>query len=159
MDRVSKRRPRRVPGNFISIPDGDGGYYFGRELRGSVIAFYDLRSPDLLPLDVIAHAPILFKVPVMNYAFKPGQGKWQYVGHAELEPNLLKPVEFFMQDRHTGEFSIYKEGGVIVPATADQIIGLECTAVWDPEHVESRLRDHYNGVPNVWYKSLRPKFN
>jgi hypothetical protein len=159
MDKIRKRRPRRVPGNFISIPDGNGGHYFGRELREGVVAFYDLRSSKILSLDLIANTPILFKLPVMNYAFKPGIGKWQYIGHSPLEPSLTAPVEFFMQDSLTGEFSLYKEGGLIVPATADQIVGLECTAVWNPEHVEDRLRDHYDGVPNIWFESLKPKFN
>ena len=30
-------------------------------------------------------------------------------------------------------------------------------AVWEPAHVEDRLRDHYAGAPNKWVESLRPR--
>ncbi|WP_448115483.1 hypothetical protein [Mesorhizobium amorphae] len=33
-------------------------------------------------------------------------------------------------------------------------IGLECAAVWDPEHVVDRLRDPADGRPNKWVERL-----
>jgi len=35
--------------------------------------------------------------------------------------------------------------------------GLEAAAVWEPEHIEDRLRDHFDGKPNKWLESLRIK--
>lgn len=34
---------------------------------------------------------------------------------------------------------------------------LEREAVWNPEHVESRLDDYYFGRPNKWVESLKAK--
>lgn len=41
--------------------------------------------------------------------------------------------------------------------SAAECEGLECAAVWSPEHVEDRLRSHYAGVPCEWALSLRLK--
>ena len=64
---------------------------------------------------------------------------------------------FFKRDSISGKFSIYEGGGIETPATYDEVVDLECAAVWDPEHVESRLDDHYAGVENLWVKSLSPE--
>ena len=61
-----------------------------------------------------------------------------------------------MQDVITKEFSIYHQGNIL-PATYEEIKNLECAAVWEPEHVEDRLRDYFSGVPNVWVEDLKPK--
>lgn len=149
------KRQRRRPGNFLAIPDGSGRWFFGRELREGVVALYDLRSSLLLIPEQIVGSAILFKIPVMNYAIT--KNLWTVIGWLPLEPTLAKPVDFFMQDAMNGRFSIYREGGRIVPATRAEIEGLEREAAWEPEHVEDRLRDHYAGRPNKWFESLRPK--
>lgn len=148
-------RQRRKVGNFLAILDVEGVYYFGRELRGGVVAFYDLKMKNIPEVSKIAQTNVLFSVPVMDYAIK--NGRWKIIGNYELEENLAKSSNFYMQDVITGSFSIYKEGGQIIPATRSEIEGLECAAVWDPEHIESRLRDHFAGVPNIWFESLKPK--
>lgn len=43
------------------------------------------------------------------------------------------------------------------PAKPEEIVGLEATSVWDAEHVESRLADHYRGVPNAFVEQMRYK--
>ena len=90
----------------------------------------------------------------MDYAVK--RGRWNVVGYLPLEAALQNNPPKFIQDRIQPElFSIYKNGS-IQPATRDECAGLECAAVWDPEQVEDRLRDHYAGRPNKWAISLRP---
>jgi hypothetical protein len=49
-----------------------------------------------LPVDQIIVLPILFQVPVMNYAVK--RGRWVILGNAPLEGSLLNPPPRFMQD-------------------------------------------------------------
>lgn len=60
----------------------------------------------------------------------------------------------FQQDPMSGALSIYWEkpdgSWGEDPATRAQCAGLERTAVWDPEHLEDRLRDHRAGRPNRW---------
>lgn len=151
----SAMKQRRKTGNFLSIPDGEGGYFFGRELREGMVAFYDAKSAFPLAPDKLADRPILFAVAVMNHAI--ARGRWRILGHAPLEPRLMAPVDCFMQDAINGKFSIYKEGGVIIPATRAEIEGLERVAAWEPEHVEERLRDHYANWKNRWVEQLKPR--
>jgi hypothetical protein len=66
---------------------------------------------------------------------------------------------FFKQDPISGELSIYWEewrdgSWHEEPATLDECAELERAAVWDPVHVEGRLRDHFAGTPNTWAASL-----
>jgi Immunity protein 26 len=152
---IAAKRQRRKPGNILAIPATDGSLYFGRELNKGVVACYDLRSDVVVKPELVLGSPVLFSVPVMNYAIT--KGRWPVIGWASLEPALAKPIDFFMQDMYTGEFSIYKENGEIIPATRSEIEGLECEAAWEPEHIEDRLRDHYAGQKNIWLESLRPK--
>ncbi len=152
---IKTKRQRRKLGNLLAIPSINGDIYFGRELREGVVAIYDLRSREILKPKDIVGTHILFSVAVMNYAIT--KSRWIIIGWEPLEPSLAKPIDFFIQDQRTGKFSIYKEGGAIVPATREEIGGLECAAGWEPEHVEDRVRDHYAGRKNVWFESLKPK--
>jgi len=154
MNELAKKKGHRRPGNFVAIPLSDGTVSFGRELREGVVGFYDLRSDSIPELDEIEKAPTLFKVSVMDRAIR--SGRWRVIGNKSLRHGLEKPTTFFMQDATSGEFSIYREGA-IRPATEDQCRGLERAAVWDPEHVEDRSRDHYAGRTNIWVNSLKPK--
>ena len=57
--------------------------------------------------------------------------------------------------------SIYQEVPELAPlyerlAIAEECVGLERAAVWEPEHVEDRLRDHFAGRSNRWVESLKP---
>jgi hypothetical protein len=52
-----------------------------------------------------------------------------------------------------GRLTIYLLGD-IRPAKRKECVGLECCAVWDPEHVEDRLKDHFAGIPNKWVQSM-----
>ena len=65
----------------------------------------------------------------MDHAVK--RGRWKIVGNLPLEENLQKPAPKFMQDRlRPDSFSIY-EGGQIRPASKEECVGLERSAVWD----------------------------
>jgi hypothetical protein len=72
---------------------------------------------------------------------------------AELE---VEPL-FFKHDNISGEVSMTPGGGVERPATREECFGLERAAVWDPEHVVSRLDDHFAGRPNAWVDLMRLK--
>ena len=43
--------------------------------------------------------------------------------------------------------------GTLAPQRASSVWGWNA-AVWDPQHVEDRLRDHFAGLPNKWVQSL-----
>lgn len=64
-----------------------------------------------------------------------------------------------MQDvTNPNRISIFdKDRGEKFPAQYEDCIGLEPYMVWDAEHVESRLKDYFEGKSNVWveYNKLK----
>lgn len=88
----------------------------------------------------------------MNRTVKTGQ--WPVVGRAPLDKGFTLPLQFIQDPLNKNSFSIY-DNGQIRRATRQECIGLERAAVWEPEHVEERLRDHYAGCRNKWAESLR----
>lgn len=119
-----------------------------------MVAFYDLKTDHPVSVEEVITAPILFTVPVMRYAFK--EGGWSIIGHQPLDEKLLEPPIFFMKDVFSGKFFITYDGGQRIPATRSEIEGHGRAAVWDPEHVEDRLSDHFIGRSNKWVQSLLP---
>jgi hypothetical protein len=92
---------------------------------------------------------------VMNHAIT--SGRWSRVANAPLDAALLQPPTFFKQDvMNPNLLSLYRAGEE-TPASRDECEGLERAAVWEPEHIEDRLRDHYHGRPNKWVESLKLK--
>lgn len=150
---MSAARSRRHEGDVVRVPLGEGLHSYARVLPQSVFAFYDcLTRGDLSP-DGIAARPILFRVPVMFSAVK--SGRWQVIGCVPLEPELLQPPAFFVQDALKQDRYSISVGGIQRPATREECLGLERLAVWSAEHIEDRLRDAYAERPNKWVDSLR----
>lgn len=151
----NRKKIRRIQGNVIAIPLSDGHYGYGRILREPMIAFYDLRSSEILPVDTVLSSSIAFTVFVMNYPIS--EGHWQVIGSAPLESGLLKEPLFFKKDPINGALTIYRDSsGEEVPATKEQCADLECAAVWNPDHIIDRLQDHFAGLPNKWVHGIRP---
>ena len=145
-------KPRE--GSYFSIKLQDGQYAFGRVLKHPVCAFYDLSSDRVIEIQDIAKAPILFKIWVMDSAFK--KANWRLMDHQPLEAPLKERVWCCKYDSISRAYSIYSEGEEHV-STRDACRELEPAAVWSADHVEDRLVDHFRGVPNKWYESLRVK--
>jgi hypothetical protein len=61
-----------------------------------VTAFYDLEAAVAPSLEAMAARAVLFKIWVMDSAVT--KGRWQVIGNAMLEPELLEPTTFFKQD-------------------------------------------------------------
>jgi hypothetical protein len=147
------KRVRPRPGDVILIPLRGSLYGFGRVLERAIIAFYDLRLGEVPEIDVILAAPVVFKIRVMKTAI--ALGAWAVLDNRALEPCLLAPPRFFMQDILTGECRVY-HCGVERSASLSEIQGLECVAMWEPHHVVERLRDHFAGIPNATCEALKP---
>ncbi|MDN3649150.1 immunity 26/phosphotriesterase HocA family protein [Reinekea marina] len=132
----------------------DGSLSFGRVLNEPLMAFYDCKSENVLDVNDVISRPILFRIWVMNNAIE--SGRWQVLGNIPLDLELEETPRFFKQNSLSKKLSIYFEGEE-TPATKEECQGLERAAVWDPEHVEDRLRDYFAGVPNQWVESLKVK--
>ena len=98
-----------------------------------------------LEIERIVERPVLFYVAVMHHAIRTG--RWPVAGYVPLDGRLRRPSTFIQDPLDKNSFSIY-ENGRIRRATRQECIGLERAAVWEPEHVEARLLDHYAGRKN-----------
>ncbi len=149
-------KQRRVIGDVVQIDLGAGRFSFGRVLEEPLVAFYDLESSHIPSPQEIVQLPIVFRIWVMNFAIT--EGDWGVVGNVALTDDLLEPPRFFKRDSISGKLSITRTGGGDeVAATQKECEGLECAAVWEPEHVVDRLRDHFAGRPNKWVESMKPQ--
>lgn len=154
------KRTRRKPGQFVEIGLGGGQRAFGRVLMEPLFAFYDYQvTDDTLPgLAELAALPIAFRIWVTNYVVT--KNRWKVLGTLPLSADLRIAPDFFKRDPISGRLSIYNDDfapSYERPATWAECEPLECAAVWDGEHVEDRLRDHFAGRPNRWLESLKLK--
>jgi hypothetical protein len=119
-------------------------------------AFFDCRTREDLPALAAASRPVLFRLWVMRYAH--GRGRWLMLGPAPVREELQSPVLRYNQDKlRPQDIRLVYDGCTGPLGSVADCEGLECAAVWDPDHVEDRLRSHYAGVPCPWTLSLRPK--
>ena len=144
---------KRTVGDIVKIPLGDGTHTYARVLPHASFAFYDSRVNRDLTVEDIVKKPILFFLAVMHYAVK--KGRWSIVGHVPLTDGLEAPPKFIQDALNKSKFEIYYQDGQTRRATRHECIGLERAAVWEPEQVEDRLRDHYAGLKNRWVESLK----
>jgi hypothetical protein len=162
--KIVKARENRAPGRVVRIDLGDRRCAYGRQLLGPSVEFYDRlgtagEAVDLL--DVVSW-PVAFTIWVMKYAFRRRDG-WELLDVVPLTDEERAVVDRrAKQDPISRAFSIYWSDPVAgtfgeTPATAQKCAGLEVAAVWDPGHVEDRLRDHFDGRPNKWVESIRLK--
>ena len=154
------KRVRRVEGSIVQISLGQGKAALAIVLGEPRLAVFDRqfeegKDPDLAAL---RNLPIAFQLMVMNSAVT--EGRWPIVACVPVPSDLEAPPAFCKQDEITGRLSIYQEVEELAPhyerdATLEECRGLEPAAVWEPEHVEDRIRDHFAGRPNIWVEQLR----
>ena len=162
--RIVKSRTNRSPGCVVRIELGDGRCAYGRQLTGVNVEFYDYTSePDKeINLFEIVAEPIAFTIMVMDYAFRR-TGRWTLLDVVTLTEEEAAKIHRYAKPGPTRRrVSICYSDPVSGaygerPATIDSCRDLEIAAIWDPEHVEDRLRDHLDGRPNKWVESLRIK--
>jgi hypothetical protein len=143
-------------GQLVEIDLGSERRAFGRVISKSELAFYDFCMSADTPLDLNAvySSSVAFLLSVANSAVK--SGRWKVIDCTPVEPMFEAERFYVMRDALTGEVSIYNAmSGEILPAQSGDDIGLERAAVWDAEHVEDRLRDHFAGTRNQWVEQLK----
>jgi Immunity protein 26 len=148
----SKKTVKRRAGDVVRIDLGDGTHSHAVVLREPLMAFFGSRSDREASVQEVGDGQILFAIWVMSHAVT--SGRWPVVGQIELTDAWLARRWFCKQDPISKKLSIYSEGEEL-PATFEECQPLERAAVWSPEHVEDRLRDHFAGRPNKRVESLR----
>jgi Immunity protein 26 len=144
-------------GNIVRIDLGDGIHSYGQLCRKPLIAFFSGAFAEDIPFEQVPEIPVLFRLWVYTYAVT--KRIWPVIGHRPLSEFLTEEPFFRKQDRMNGRLSLYHSSFSTTnwerPASLAECEGLECAAVWDPEHVADRIRDHLAGRPNKWVESLR----
>lgn len=162
MSKPRRKKYQCIEGDIVRIDLGEGWFGYGRKLA-SVWAFYDFRCRgDALPEEVL-RKPVLFKVWAGE---KKGleSGTWEIIGNLPLIEEERKPVPFFKQDvLDPTHIAIYMSDSPgldsekeEIPATWEEIQGLEDMGVWYTPYIEDRLRDHFAERPCKWRKDPKP---
>jgi Immunity protein 26 len=151
------RKRRRKIGQILKIDLGGGSYALGLVLDEPLVAFFNQRFEDESECD-IEELPVAFILMVMNSAITTG--RWEVLGVREVPNSLKNKPKFCKQDEISGNVSIYHEIDELAPhyerlAEPGEWRGLETAAIWEAEHVEDRLRDHFAGQVNKWERQLR----
>ncbi len=145
-------------GAFIEIALENGKFSYGRILGKANYALYNIYSDSkITDIDLIRNNKVIFNVGVYDRAIT--KNRWKTIGILELEGSLSKiPLKFTQDDFELNQFEIYDPNtGDMRPAKKAECIGLERAAVWEPEHVEERIIDYFEGRPNKWFESLKIK--
>lgn len=151
---VKKNNNKRLVGDIVKIPLGDGSFAFGQLLPSPLVAFFNMRRNEIPPLYDILKTDVIFTICVMNYVITDGD--WPKIGHSEVSQKLNQKPKFFKKDPLSGRFFITFTGAEEILATKMEVEGLEYAAVWEPSHVIDRLNDHFAGRPNKWVNSMKP---
>lgn len=151
----------RCVGDVLKIPLFDNCCAYAAVSSEPLLIFYDkCEESDGLSVDEIVDLPIAFKVFVYNDAVT--SGAWPRIGNVQLSEDDLSIPYMYKQDGISGRLSIYhsdfSDTNYERSATAFECLNLECAAVWEAKHVESRLVDHFLGRENEYLKQLKIDF-
>lgn len=154
------KRRRRKEGQIVKVPLGEDAFSLAIVLREPLVSFFDKAFANDVRTYSIANLPVAFTIMVMNDAIT--SGRWEVVGQTDIPERLKVVPKFCKQDQLSGQLSIYHEVPDLAPhyerpARPGECDGLEAAAVWEAEHVEDRLRDHFAGTPNQWVEQLKIK--
>jgi len=148
-------KQRITIGSVLEININNEYYCYAQILGKAYYVFFDLKTTKKISdFSILETVPILFVLSVYNDVIT--SGKWIKTGKLRIREELkVLPLQFIQDSLHPDKFELYNPNtGEISPTTEDTIQGLECAAVWDAEHVESRIADYYNGSSNYWVEQL-----
>ena len=154
--RRSTKRQRFEPGAVLRVELDDGTHTYARMLSHSpYLAVYDARrSDDAVDVEQIVRSPVLFVVAVSAAAYR--SGRWQRVGWVPPLAAAVAIPKFFRQDiLDPQQCEVVDHLGRERVATPEECVGLERDAVWDAEHIEERVRDHYQNRPNAHLEVMK----
>ena len=153
------KKQRITEGALLEINIDDQYYVYAQILRNGLgYAFFDYRTTNkITDFEILNQANILFILMVYNDVITIG--RWMKVGKMPIRKDLLVlPMKYIQDAQNPDFFELYNPNtGEITKATKEECLGLECSAVWEAEHVESRIIDYYEGRKNIWEEQLRIK--
>lgn len=148
-------KQRFEPGAVLRIDLDERRHTYARMLSDRpYLAIYDSVTEANLAVEEVVARPMLFVLAVSHRAYQ----RWPKVGEVPLARAPAAIPEFFMQDMfNPRQCQIMDYQGNARPASPEECVGLERAAVWHPEHVEQRLRDHLAGRENAHLAYMQVK--
>lgn len=152
-----KYRQQWTPGAIVQIDLHDGSFGYAQVLEDPLVAFYDYKTEgDFIPdIKEIIKSPVIFKLSVMKYCITQD---WKKIGKVQMDQELNRWPDRYQYDTLSKKLFIRREFGPKIPATWEECQNLECAAVWEPQHAEQRLRDHFAGRPCFDVESMKPNW-
>lgn len=147
-------RQQNTKGAILEINIADE-YYVYAQILDAGTAFFDYRSKvHLTDFSVLRTAPVLFVLAI--YRDVVSQGRWLKVGKMDIREDLRVLPMKYIYDIIGRRYEFYDPNtGEITPATKAAVAGLEVSSVWDSNHVEDRIKSHYDGTPDIWTATLK----
>lgn len=137
-----KRARKAKVGDVFALPLGDGTFGFCQACKEHSYVYFDLRSMSIPTVDNIISSQLLFRVPTAQTA--PKEGGWIFLENRELRAEFQEMQLLWNQPVGSNEIFLYKNNEFI-PASKDEVDGLEVFASWFHLHIVERILDHYNG--------------
>ena len=152
-----QKRVRRKVGDIVLIDLGSSRHAYAQVADEPLVIFFEGTFDEEIVVERIPSLPIAFKLWVSNQAIT--KGTWPVIGSRPLLPENAEEPFFYKQDGITGRLSLYHSAFAATnyerPTSLQECQHLECAAVWEPEHVVDRLKDHAAHRLNRWVESLR----
>lgn len=150
-----KYRQQWTAGAIVQIDLGDGSFGYGQVLEKPSVVFFDYQTKgETVPIiEKIVKSPIVFKIAVMRYCITQDWGK---IDKVSINPQFNEKQDKFTYDSITKKCEIWIGDGGRRSATLEECQNLEPVAVWEPDQVEQRLRDHFAGRPCYFVEGLKP---
>ncbi|WP_433902807.1 hypothetical protein [Sphingobacterium puteale] len=110
-------------------------------------------SKEDIDLDMLLEQNILFSIHVGWAAIT--SKRWKVLAIKPLEEKFRAVVPFFVQEIGNDDLCWIDYDGERIQVSKIECIGFERLATWNAIHVEQRIRDHYDGKPNMYLLGLR----
>lgn len=152
-----QKRVKRKVGDILLIDLGSGHHAYAQVADKALVVFFaGVFDEEILDVQV-PKLPVLFRLCVSDHAIT--KGIWPIVGSQPLTPENAQEPFFYKQDKINGRLFLYHSTFAATnyerAASLNECEGLECAAVWEPEHVVDRIRDHVSGRKNRWIELLK----
>ena len=139
------------PGDIFRIPLSGDRYGYAQWLPDGTACIFLVSSSESLSISQVCASEIAFRVVVFKDT--PGRYGWAKVGRAEVPSEYSLPQRYAKKDRISGALSMYFEG-IEVPASPEELRGLETAAVWAHPHIVERLEAQLAGRVSSFAQSI-----
>lgn len=146
---------RFTSGGVLKVPTPGGNSAWGVMLeQRPYIAFYRADALDLENRELQGEPIFIVAVYRASYS----RGRWgEILVRIPLKSLPHRPPVFRQDIINPSDCTIEYPDGNSKSASPGDCVSLEADAVWDDEHIESRIDDFYANHPNIFAEDLKVK--